>query len=165
MSEQVSLAVKFVNENGYYAYLNTAYRPEALENLLSDTSFNQTTTFNSCFIVKGESETTKTIPFNNGQSILDVIYADTSLINLRSEDDFASQALIRNRIGGKVLDIEWTDAYEFNLKVAALANDDASISFYDNGIMKINIIHRASYFEVGTSAFNQVKNYIDSLDN
>lgn len=152
--EKVSLAIRFENSDSYYAYNNANYDPDSLSDFLEDTCIAS-----EAFITKAttsdltiENYVASTRNFSNLSAIANILMSDKSPVNTKEYNtQNATDSIFANH----------NEVISLTLQFDCLGIKDASIDFFDDGLMCANLFgNKIASFNIGQDRYLQIKDCV-----
>ncbi len=147
ISIKCATAIKFADDNEYYVYVNSWYRPEDLGQLISDLNLKETVKFGKIHYnyIIGDKQHNIEYEDINDKLVWDMLLADTSLSNVHDDRDMHISSM------GVSVDIP------------LLGYENISLSLTEDGYLTTNILDSGKCFYIGKEKVKEFISYV--LDN
>ena len=159
----IAVAVKFVNTETYYAYINKDYYFETIEDMLNKVSFNTEVVINGGvyreYNATSGNITSVNYLIDNQTAIMDYLYTLKTYPNTRDKaTTYTSEYTSHN-----VEDIEHFINLYISipaLNIGEATRDYAYLYFYSNGDVAINLFGRFAEFNIGTVKYQEMEDIL-----
>ena len=161
ISEKCAIAVQFENDNDYYVYVNSYYRPETLGQFIDDLNLKNITSFGTVYYnywdteEKNNEEYNKIEFYNVDNSIIwKMLFSDINLENVYSDTEI-----------GKYVSERFSSEISISVDIPILGYKNISVSLTDKGYLLTNILDTGKAFYVGEDKIKEFLSYItDNYD-
>ncbi len=156
ISEKCAIAIKFENDNDYYVYVNSYYKPTTLEEFIQDLNLKEITSFGTIEYNYWEGKESDNPEYTNvefydvkNDIIWKMLFNDTSLENIYSDADPGNY--VSERFASKI---------NISVDIPILGYENISVSLTDKGYLLTNILDTGKAFYIGEEKVQKFLNYI-----
>lgn len=159
INPDVALAIKFTNDENYYAYQNVDYYFSSFEDILNKVSFNTEVVIN--YIVYTEYDATtrvstkKQFEVDNQSAMMDYFYTLTGYANLKSDNPSnqnTSEYVSSTQTANHYLSL--------NVTIPCLNINNAAMTFDSNGFVSVNLFGKFAEFQIENTKYQELENII-----
>lgn len=156
ISDKCAIAVKFENEEDYYVYVNSYYRPATLGDFMKDLQLEEITSFGTIYYnyweesVEAEGKY-KQIEFYNvdNKIIWQKLFDNAELENIYSDTDTNKYRAER-----------FSQSINISVNIPILGYKNISVSLTDKGYLLTNILDTGKGFYIGEGKIQEFLEYI-----
>ena len=149
ISDRYAVAVKFENDNNYYVYVNSYYKPNTLEEFVDDLNLKENISFGTVYYEHWYNDEDNNKQYENIQFedveknvIWDMLFSNLDVINMHKDTDFHKTIM------------------SISVDIELLGYKNISVAVTEDGYLTTNILDIGKAFYIGTEKVNEFVNYI-----
>lgn len=153
IADKCAIAVKFKEDNDYYVYVNSYYRPTTLGELMRDLNLEEITSFETIYYNYWDEDSKENINVEfygvDNKIIWQKLFNNKNLENIYSDNDI-----------GKYTSERFSKSISISVDISLLGYKNISVSLTDKGYLLTNILDTGKGFYIGEDKVQEFLNYI-----
>ena len=153
IADKCAIAVKFKEDNDYYVYVNSYYRPTTLGELMRDLNLEEITSFETIYYKYWDEDSKENINVEfygvDNKIIQQKLFNNKNLENIYSDNDI-----------GKYTSERFSKSINISVDISLLGYKNISVSLTDKGYLLTNILDTGKGFYIGEDKVQEFLDYI-----
>lgn len=146
IADKCAIALKFDDDDRFYAYTNSEYLPDTLQGLIDDLNLKSTINFGYSYIWYENGNNEYKIDDIDDSKVWDVLLKEASAKCTTFDNEKQDRSVC--------------DSLDITISLPSLGYDNRAFTFFADGYVTTNILDTGKTFFIGKKATNQLFNYI-----